>query len=359
MRWLDRIKRKSWYIRLFNWEYWPTLAFYWPMLAAYPWLALRSRHLCFFTAANPGIYTGGLGMESKYQTLMKLPEAFRPKTILTRADEAMSSRRQRLQAAGIGYPLVAKPDIGFRGLLVKVIHSEAELEAFLERYPVDFLLQEFLDYPSEVGVLYYRLPGEARGTITSVTLKEFLFVRGDGRSTVRQLVEANPRALLQYQHIRRQYAELLDTVPFAGERIRLGHIGNHAKGTRFINGNERIDQQLTRTFDRLSHKMQGINYGRFDIKCHSLEDLRQGAGFRIIELNGIGSEPTHIYDPQEITYWGALGVILQHWRLICRIGTMNRRAGATCLAPGTMVREILGLRAYTRRLKAITGRTDH
>ncbi len=326
------------------------------MIVAYPWLALRSRHLCFFTAANPGIYTGGFGMESKYQTVMKLPEAFRPRTILTIAGESRYSRRERMLAAGIGYPLVAKPNVGFRGLLVTVIQSEEELESFLERYPVDFLLQEFLDYPLEIGVLYYRLPGEDRGTITSMTFKEFLYVEGDGQSTLRQLVESKPRAKLQFQRIRRQYVEQLDTIPAVGERIHLGRIGNHAKGTRFVNGNEGIDEPLTRTFDLLSRQIQGFYYGRFDIKCNSLEDLRRGANFRIIEVNGVCSEPTHIYDPRCITYWGALRTILRHWGLICRIGTRNHRAGTAYLAPGIMVREILGLRAYTRQLKAIEKR---
>jgi len=324
------------------------------MILAYPWLALRSRHLCFFTAANPGIYTGGFGMESKFRTVMKVPEEYRPKTILAKAGAEMAALRERLQVAGIGYPLIAKPDIGFRGFLVTRVHSEKELETFLAAYPVDFLLQEFLAYPQEVGVLYHRLPGQEQGTITSMTLKEFLFVQGDGRSTVRQLVAANPRAMLQNERIHSQYVELLESVPAPGQRVNLGFVGNHSKGTQFINGNERIDDQLIRTFDQLSRRIEGFNYGRFDIKCNNLEELRRGHNFRIIEINGVCSEPTHIYDPQRITYFGALRDILRHWALIYRIGTMNHRAGAAYLDPAVMVREILGLRTYTRRLKDIT-----
>ena len=52
------------------------------MMAYFFILALRSRHICFFTAANPGIKMGGNGVESKYDTVMKIPEQYRPKSVL-------------------------------------------------------------------------------------------------------------------------------------------------------------------------------------------------------------------------------------------------------------------------------------
>jgi hypothetical protein len=336
---------------LTNWEYWPGMAFYWPMLIGYPWQALRTGHLCFFTAANPGIYTGGLGMESKYQTLLKIPEMWRPRTVLVPRTRSFPAIFDELDMAGIGFPLIVKPDVGYRGLLVKKIHSKEELEEFLGRYPIDFLLQEFLEYPEEIGVLYCRLPGEHSGNITSLTLKEFLHIIGDGQRTVRELIRESPRALLQMDRLQKNYGPLLDQVPSTGERISLGVIGNHSKGTRFIDANYLIDKQLVKTFDRIATLIEGFNYGRFDIKCHSFDELREGRHFKIIEINGVCSEPTHIYDSTATSYYKALRDIWEHWALIRDIGLSNHERGVEYLAPWKMIRELIGLVRYRRRIR--------
>ncbi len=325
-------------------------AFYWPMLFVGPWLALRSRHPCFFTAANPGIFTGGMGLESKRVTLEKIPEAWRPRTILVKPGESKEDIDRRLREAGIAFPLVAKPDLGYRGMLVRKVDGPADLFPFLYRHPVPFLLQEYLDYPEEVGVLYYRLPGDASGTISSLTLKTFLSVRGDGYSTVEELIENNPRAYLQRGRIQELYPGLLDKVPEAGEKVPLGMVGNHAKGTAFLNGHHQIDQALVETLDRVALTIDGFNYGRFDIKCRSLEDLRQGEHFKIIELNGVCSEPTHIYDANTMTYPRALWAIIRHWMIVRRIAAGNYDRGARYLPPGKMFKAILDWRSYLKRL---------
>ncbi len=327
-------------IRWRNWEYWSSQAFYFPMYLWGPLLALRAGHPAFFTATNPGIYTGGFGFESKYETLLKIPAPYRPKTILVRDAESFGQVVKKMQAAGIRFPVICKPDVGFRGFLVRKIATAAELATYLKKYPVDFLIQEFVWRAGEFGVLYYRLPGEERGVITSLTIKEFLAVTGDGTSTVRALVTQHPRALLQLDRLRDTHAHLLPRIPAKGERVPLGVVGNHSKGTRFINGNHRIDRELERTFDRIARQIPGFYFGRFDIKCDRLEDLRRGENLTIFELNGVCSEPTHIYDPEKITYPGALRAIVQHWSIIAKIARTNHRRGAPYLPTRTMIRII-------------------
>ncbi len=346
--WMERLRQHPGFIRLVHWEYWPMWAFYFPMLWYYPLLALRARHLCFFTAANPGIYTGGLGMESKYDTLMKIPEEWRPRTIRTLPGEAWDTLQERLAAAGIGFPLIAKPDMGLRGFLVTKILDAAGLRQFLEQHPLEFILQEFISKPQETGVLYYRLPREEKGQITSLTFKEFLHVKGNGRDTLRRLIRAHPRALLQWERLQRTYMDVLDSVPNEGETIPLGEIGNHAKGTRFIDGSAYIDNALSATFDRVACRIEGFHYGRFDIRCDSIEALRQGRDFVILELNGVCSEPTHIYDAQVNTYGFALREILRHWGIIFRVGTALHRRGTPYLPAAEM---IAAFRRLFRHLK--------
>lgn len=340
-------------IRWRNWEYWSSHAFYFPMYIWGPLLALRAGHPAFFTAANPGIHTGGFGFESKYDTLMKIPEDYRPKTILASASEDFQLVLRKMQRADIHFPLICKPDVGFRGFLVRKIETEQELAAYLRKYPVDFIIQEFVWRANEFGVLYYRMPGEQKGKITSLTLKEFLSVIGDGKSTVLALVKQHPRALLQLERLRDTHAHLLHNIPAKGERVSLGTIGNHSKGTRFINGNHKIDHQLERTFDKVADQIDGFNYGRFDIKCDSLESLKRGEDITIFELNGTCSEPAHIYDPERSTYLSALRDIMWHWWLIHKIAIANRKRGAKFLPAMEMIQIIRQTLKRVKYLKSL------
>lgn len=349
--WSQIIKSPFW-IKLWNWEYWPTLAFYWPMFIYGPLLALRSRHACFFTAANPGIFAGGLGMESKFATVQKLPASLRPNSILAPRGRDLALTLEDIRQAGLEFPLIAKPDIGYRGFLVKKLDNPDQLRAYLSQYQIDFIIQEYLNYPEEVGILYYCLPGSERGKITSLTLKDFLHVSGDGKSNVLELIENTPRALLQLERLQETHWQLFKNVPAAGERVNLGVIGNHSKGTQFINGNEHIDAALQAIFDAVAAQVPGFSYGRFDIKCNSLEELKEGKNFKIIELNGVCSEPTHIYDQSLSNYFSAVGTILKHWTIVRRIAAANHRIGAKYMPEPQMLRILAGLRNYHQKIKA-------
>lgn len=353
MKWLLRLKNRPFFIRLLNWEYWPYWAYYYPLIPYFLYLAIRFRHTCFFSPANPGILTGGLGFESKYSTLLKIPGEWTPKSIQAPAGLSRPVWTQKLASAGIGFPLIAKPDIGFRGFLVKKIRNPEELESYLAAYPVDFILQEYVDFPMEFGILYHRFPASDKGEITSITLKEFLQVEGNGTATLRELIRAEPRALLQLERIEQSGAYDLDSVPPKQEKISLGAIGNHSKGTRFINGMHLLDEQLLATFDRIASRIDGFFYGRFDLRAKSWDSLRTGTDFFILELNGVCSEPTHIYDQSKSTYWTALGSLFFHWNLVGRIGMANRKKGVKCIPPADMLREIHRLRAYFKKIKML------
>ncbi len=316
-----------------------------------PWLALRSGHPCFFTAANPGIPTGGMGFESKIQTILAIPEVYRPKTILAPAAAPFDAILEKISAAGIDFPIIAKPDMGFRGFLVQKIDSPQTLQAYLKQYPADFIIQEFVWKEGEFGILYHRFPGAQSGHITSVTLKEFLRVIGDGQSTVLELIEQHPRALLQMERLQNTYGHLFSKIPERGEPVPLGVIGNHSKGTRFISGNHLIDSELEAVFDKIANQIPGFNYGRFDIKCDSWENLKQGKNITILEINGVCSEPTHIYDPEQSSYWKALYEIMRHWAIIRRIAVANHRHGTPYLAPLEMLRIIYQSLKSMKRLE--------
>lgn len=324
---LYRLSKLPFFIKLFNWEYWPSWAFYLPLTPYLIFQMIRFKHPFFFTIANFGLELGGSGLESKFGTLKKIPARFRPNSILVRAHTTPDKLLMLLRESGLTFPLIAKPDIGFRGFLVKKIDSFDELVPYLRKYPTDFILQEFIERLSEFGVFYFRHPNEAEGKVISLTLKEFLTVTGDGNATVRELILKNSRARLQYERIQKDYRQLLDHIPARDIKVPLGVIGNHSKGTTFINGKNLITPALSKTFDQISKEIEGFYYGRFDIKSDSLSDLEQGKYFKILELNGVCSEPTHIYDATKMNYFQALTEMLKYWKIICRISSQNKKSG--------------------------------
>jgi hypothetical protein len=315
---------------------------------------LAARNLVFYTAANPGIKNSGIGSESKYKTLQLLPKEYIPKSVLHTENADIHNTLKTLKNLGISYPMIVKPDIGFRGLLVKKIEHEEALISYLEKYPVNIIIQEFLTHENECGIFYYRHPEEEKGTVTSITLKEFLTIHGDGESTVHDLVKSDKRAFLYYELIKDDPTINWNLVPQKGECIKLSAIGNHSKGTRFINGNHLITKELEESLNTLNHQVEGWFYGRLDVKYHSLEELYQGK-FKILELNGILAEPTHIYDATKMNYWTALKTIRTHWKQLYKIARYNHRhSNISYRKTIPFVREMLALKAYSNRLKKLS-----
>lgn len=334
-----------------KWEYWSSWSFYLPLVPFFLWQGLRARHPCFFTATNPGIYTGGVGIESKYETLMKVPKKYLPTTILYKTGDPLDDLGDRLDEVGLTFPLIAKPDIGFRGLLVKKIHSLVDLKHYFQTYPLDFLIQEFIDLPEEVGVLHYRFPDAPHGEINSITLKSFLSVKGDGVSTLLELVEEKDRAFRQLDRLKRSHGHLLDSIPAKDEIVPLGEIGNHCKGTIFLDGRDIIDEKMVAVFDKINEETAGVSYGRYDLRCRSLEDLRTGEGLKILELNGVAAEATHIYDPRNSSYFAIIRSIANQWRIIRKIGVANYKRGGYIMKPWPMILALGDLYRYIRDTK--------
>lgn len=308
-----------------NWEYWPSYMFYVPLLPYAFYLALKARSFGFFSAVNPGIDGSGNGLESKYKTIQLLPVKYCPITIFIEKGENIEEIIQKITKNNISFPLIIKPDIGFRGLLVTKIKNENELSSYIKKYnSINLLIQEFIAYKNECGLLYYRIPGEKKGRITSVTLKKYLTVTGDGNSTLLSLIVNDERAKHYLEYISEIYQQRLELIPKNKEEVELNVIGNHSKGTQFINGNHLINSELENFMNKLNAEIEGWFYGRIDVKYHNYKEFLKGENFKIIEINGVISEPTHIYDASKGSYFKALKSIKNHWKLIYIIGKKNK-----------------------------------
>lgn len=268
--------------------------------------------------------------ESKFEVLKLVPDQIKPKSILVNLPVTTSDVQRILTQNGFTLPVVFKPDLGERGWMVKIIRSERDIETYLSQIRLDFIIQELVDYPLEFGVFYVRFPNDENGKVTSITMKEFLHVIGDGTSTLQELILAKDRAKLQWETLRITHQDKLNTVPASGERIELVPIGNHCLGTTFLNGNHLISDKLNASFDRISKQIKGFYFGRYDIRCASLADLEDGK-IKVMELNGCGAEPAHIYHPG-FSLFKALGVLFTHWRNLYVISTQNHSRGVPYLS---------------------------
>ena len=339
-----RLLWSSW-LRLMKWEYWPAWASYVPLALWIGVLAVRHRSLVAFTAANPAMPAGGFVGESKIDILRGLSRSGNSiaRSALIGGSLPSDVKRQLalafMQRDDVGLPVVLKPNEGQRGSGVVVARSQAELHWYLDQCVVDTIIQEYVA-GAEFGVFYCRKPSEARGRIISITEKRLPAVVGDGRRSLERLILDDRRALgMARFHLYRQ-RDRLKHVPDAGEIVSLGDLGTHCRGARFQDGRAVLTQELERAFDDISKTFDGFYFGRYDVRVTSVEDFRRGAGFKVIELNGVTSEATHIYDPA-VGLLEAYAALFEQWRLAFEIGAANVQRGATVTSVRTLGRMLL------------------
>jgi len=341
-------------------EFWPPWLFYAPFAAWWTLLAVRYRSTTLITAANPSIRAGGLVGESKLELFEQLRPPVRdwvaPWVGVRRTDDAPDSVAADLAYAlgamrdrGLDFPVVTKPDMGCRGAGVRTARSERDLRAYIEAFPggATFIIQALVDAEGEAGVFWVRHPDRPEGEIFSLTLKYFPRVEGDGRRTLRALIEADPRAgRLAHLYLPRLEGEL-ERVLAPGERRRLTFSGSHCRGAIFRDGGAWITEAMRRRFAALTEGIPEFWFGRFDVRFDSFEAFRRGEDFRIVEINGAGSEATAIWD-RGMPLWRAWAILNRQLAHAFAIGAANRHRGFRPCGP----RRLLELRRRERELTA-------
>jgi membrane protein DedA with SNARE-associated domain len=335
-------------------EFWPPWLFYAPVVAYCLWLGLRYRNLMLPTAVNPSIYSGGLIGESKSRILDLVsgderrwiaPYIVCPVPEETPDDELVAQIERDLGAAGLAFPIVAKPDIGQRGNGVRPLYTAEDLARYLSEFPrgprVQFqkLIIEDVGQPvsaetdtdrfagiREAGVFYWRMPGSPGGSIFSITLKAMPSIRGDGKRTIRELIGNDPVARRAPRLYIRSHADVADRVLPNGEVYPLVFAGNHCRGAVFYDGTHLATPELLARCDALAGAIPEFQFGRFDVRFRDLDGFLKGEDFHIIEINGAGSEATHIWD-SSTRISDAYGTLFEQFRLLFAIGEANRIRG--------------------------------
>jgi len=312
--------------RLRNWEQWPFWLRYLNITPMWIWYCIRSGSPWFFTPSNPTITFGGFEGEGKREMYEQLPPGSYPETLYVAPGIPFAEVRTRLAQSSIRFPCIVKPDVGMAGILFRKIENEEQLAAYHQRMPADYLIQALIPYPVEFSIFYYRYPGASTGTITGFLEKEPMSVVGDGRSTLLALMEAHPHARFRLDEMRQKHRKALEQVLPAGQKFFLTYAANLNRGGRFINRLPEIDDRLRRLVDAINLHSGQFFYGRYDLKAASLEDLKEGRNFQLLEYNGSGAEPNHVYQ-QGLTLREAHLEILRHWKVLFEISRMNRKKG--------------------------------
>lgn len=341
----------GWFYRKFRWEFWPMYAFYPPVFICHLYLALKYGGLTVFTACNPGIEASGFVGESKAKILEKLSGAGDVMLRYALIPKSQAARRvaaaeSYMRQAGLTYPVVCKPDAGQRGSGVAVVRTDEQLRDYLTSRNYDTILQEYAP-GEEFGVFYYRRPHEKSGHIFSITEKKLPVLVGDGHQTLEHLILKDNRAVCMANFYLRKNSDRLDKVLTPGESVQLVELGTHCRGAIFLDGEAAITPELTEAIDGISKTFEGFYFGRYDIRTPGVEDLMAGRNLKIVEVNGVSSEATHIYDPK-LSLFQAYRVLFEQWRIAFEIGSENIKRGHKPAKVGELLRYMAQYRQDSR-----------
>ncbi|MBS1738870.1 MAG: hypothetical protein JSS98_20150 [Bacteroidetes bacterium] len=335
-----------------NWEQWPFKLLYAPIVPVWVWYMIRARSLWFFTSSNPKLTFGGMEGEPKKEMHELLPPALCPPYFNVIPRQPFSEIQENLSQNNIHYPLIVKPEIGGQGILFRRIKDEKQLRDYHEKIPVEYFIQAFIPWPVEVSLFYYRHPQQPRGHISGFLQKVPMQVVGDGVHTLKELLQANSKSQKKWEEIKMRHEHNFGKVLLAGDIYKLSYAANHNQGAQFIDLKDEINDSLIDMLDEISYGVNDFFYGRYDIMCESIEALKNGKNFIILEYNGCGAEPNHFYDTG-YTLTKAWREILKHWKVLFEISRYNHKHGAPHWPFWKGVRFRLQTKKYYKLVRAV------
>ena len=305
-----------------------------PMIVQWLWLSVRHGSWTLPAASNPTITAGGLVGDGKSEYFRAMGPVAAARTAPfaiyrnTPHGSAPDLAERCMRAAGLTYPLILKPDIGWCGFGVRIVKTRDELQSYLAAYPCDenIVFQKFVAYEGEAGLYFVRLPGENRGRIIGMLLRFFPRVVGDGFSTIAELMARHPRARRLGRDGRSEPCCDISRIPLAGEIVRLSVTGSTRVGGMYRDATSLVTPELEDAINDIARDMKELHVARFDVRYDTLGAMRAGHSFQIIEINGAGSEAVHAWDPR-YSLWEAYKIVFEKQRMLFSVGAAMRKRG--------------------------------
>ena len=186
--------------------------------------AIKYRSLTFFSACNPALSFGGMLADDKTEAYNIIPKIYLPLMFLY--DYKVDLQIQ-INQHGLEFPVIVKPNMGYKGFAVRECRNLSELEAYIYRLELtdkEWLIQEYIDKKCEYSIMYYCIPGTNNFGVTSICKKEYPCIVGDGRSTISQLIDQYENAFVNKDYINKKWESKRNEVPKKGNEIPLHHI---------------------------------------------------------------------------------------------------------------------------------------
>jgi hypothetical protein len=282
--------------RFVHYEFWPYWVFYLPAYFYYFFLAIKSQRWVYFSALNPCMNFGGAFLSSKHNYLKNIPKKWKPKSIRIDQTTALVDLKNKIELNSFQFPLILKPDMGERGKNVEKIQNFSEIKSYLVRVNQPILIQEFIDFPIELGILFF-WDTQNNPQITSIGKKEFCVLTGNGNDTLEALVSKNHRIAHRKSTLKKKYTAQWNQIIPLNKKLMVEPIGNHNRGTTFLDARDRYSEEMLEWAVDCVKNIQGFDYGRIDLKIKNWDSFQTKRGIKILEINGVNSEPIHIYDP--------------------------------------------------------------
>lgn len=304
-----------------RYEFWHPRLFEAPF---YVWLGvqclLKGIGIRTLAKANYALNHGEIGLGSKYESHQAFDERHFLPTAFIAAALTRSEKTQLIQsfAAQHGYPLILKSNVGCVGKGILKVSNDDEVTTAISNLIGDYMVQKFTAFNTEYGVFYTRHTGKPR--ITGINRKHFPCVTGNGHDSLLTLARNHYRHSNHWNVFLQNH----DTsrTPKAGEVVQLSFIGSHTLGCKFTDESHLLTPELEAAVFEIFDQQPGYNFGRIDIKAESPEAFLRGE-FVLIEINGVASLPTHMFDPK-YNLLEAYRIFFQHAGLLAKIAREHK-----------------------------------
>lgn len=305
-----------------------------PLVFQWLWLSIRYRSLTLPSAANPSITSGGLIGEGKLEYFEGMGPLARSATaeyvgLSTRSTWSLSELDSAMIERGLVFPIIAKPDLGLCGYGVRRIDDIAQLDVYVNAFPRNetIVLQRYLPEKGEAGIFYVRDKETGQGMLSGLALRYFPHVIGDGIHCVGALMAEDRRLSRLFKSASHENFTNTEKIPLIDEVVRLSTIGSTRVGGLYCDGSALITSKLTQAIDDIARDMPEFHFGRFDVRFERPDELAEGRGFTIIEINGAGSEAIQAWDPDTDLLDG-FRIIFAKQKALFKIADQMRKAGA-------------------------------